>query len=261
MGVKNMLNLLRANLYRAKKDKVLYICLILIFLMVITDCLFGLVTHNFADMEAFASIYNGKTMFTRSFDPTTNMGILIPIFAYVIMNRDYTHGTIRNKIICGYKKTSLYLSYYITTLILGIGLVLTNMFLNLSLGSLFLGFGAELNGDELNNIIKVVLLGTLVFSVFLTISHFIMHLLKSFGYIGYFISLFFIIGLTALEFIFADSQIIDLIVDCNPIRQIRYIYTGFLDTNKVVTMILSSFAYITTLNIVGLCIFNKSDLK
>lgn len=256
-----MINLFKTNIYRTKKDILLYICLFISLLMVLFNSIGGKFVSNMAGMEEFATLYNGKHMFSTSFSPSNNMGVLIPIFVYIIMNREYTHGTIRNKVIYGYSKTQIYFSSYLTTLLCGFAFLLFTMLCNLGLGTLILGYGTAFNLAEFSYILKVLVLGMFVYSVFLTISHFIMHLFKSLGYIAYIITLFAILGVSATSMIPSDNPVLKFITNINPAIQLNYISSANFETKLIVTMIITTLVYLVTLNLIGLKLFQKTDLK
>ena len=90
-----MSKLLRANFYRLRKDVVLYI----IFL--VNTALFAFVAYNFEqdDLKSFCLIIQP---------------IVYAVFVAFFVGKEYSNGTIRNKLIHGNTRNQVYFAYLIT---------------------------------------------------------------------------------------------------------------------------------------------------
>lgn len=260
-----MINLLKSNFFRVRKDIITYICLGLCLLMAVGNGIMGILFDRIVDVpEAQAMLegaFTGKTMFVSALSPVNNMGCLIPILLYIIMNRDYNTGAIRQKVIGGYSRTKIYLSSYLVTLVCGLVFQAFNMICSLLSGVLFCGYGAAWNTQELGLLLKAAVLGLLVYCLFLTIAHFFLHTLKNIGYVAYLGALFVMGGMSALTMLKTENPFVRFLVDWNPINQISVISNFTFEGKMVATMIASSLLYMAALVAGGLYLFRKTDLK
>lgn len=257
-----MTNLLRANLFRLRKDILFYVCIGLTVLSALSNGFMGVIMEQSSlDMESLGIIYTGKSMLIQALSPTNNMGWLIPIFLIFIMVRDYNYGTIRNKIIFGYGRTNIYLASYLTAMIYGLGIMLLNMLISVSMGSLMYGYGEEFNLKALTGLILMIALGLLIYSVFLTIAHVCLQLLHTYGFILYMVILFSILGLTLFNNLGTDNLVLKLLSDCNPINQISSLSLPSLERDTIVIIVISNIVLLLGLNTIGISYFNKTDLK
>jgi ABC-type transport system involved in multi-copper enzyme maturation permease subunit len=213
------------------------------------------------DLEALGITYTGKSMLIQALSPMNNMGWLIPILLIFMMVRDYTYGTIRNKIIFGYSRTQIYLASYLTTLLCGLGIMLLNMLISGGIGSLMYGYGEEFNLEVLTGLILIIVLGLLIYSVFLTIAHVSLQIFQIYGFIAYIVLLFGIMGLSFLNLASADNKLIQIISDSNPINQISYIALPLLEKSMIFKIIISNILFLLGLNAIGIYYLNKMDLK
>ena len=90
-----MSKLLRANFYRLRKDVVFYIILL------VNTALFAFIAYNFEqdDLESFCLIIQP---------------IVYAVFVAFFVGKEYSNGTIRNKLIHGNTRNQVYFAYLIT---------------------------------------------------------------------------------------------------------------------------------------------------
>lgn len=123
-----MIGLLKADFYRLFKSKLFYILLgIALFfaLMVVPLSLVVNKTASAAQQFAGNPTYDtleGKAMIATIFGLTSNMGLIFPIFAVLLVFKDVSDGTIRNKVISGNSRTKIYFSHFIVMVILSLSL-------------------------------------------------------------------------------------------------------------------------------------------
>lgn len=260
-----MINLWKANIFKVRKDVLTYVCLGLCLLMSLGNGVMGIFFDVIVDVpeakEMLEGMYTGRTLFISTLSPVNNMGFMIPIFLYIIMNRDYNTGAIRQKVIGGYSRTKIYLSSYLVTLVCGLVFQLFNMVCSLVFGTLFFGYGSKWGAEELGLLLKAGGLGLIVYALFLTIAHFYMHTLKNIGYVAYIGTLFVIGGLSALSMLETKNGFVKFLVDWNPINQISVISAFVFDSRTVITTLASSFVFMAALAAGGLYLFKKTDLK
>ena len=82
----------------------------------------------------------GKNQFFAGFSMTNNLGLLAPVLIAVILCKDFSHGTIRNKIIAGKSRTAIFLSMYITCATALVTVILLSNFITLGVGSVMFGY-------------------------------------------------------------------------------------------------------------------------
>lgn len=138
-----MRNLLVSDLKRVFKDKLFLVVCILgacfaLFTPLLYLVLFKIVgAADLAELIEMGFDFTGKTMFFGSFSLTNNFGLILPVFIIIIILKDFSHGTIRNKIICGHSRTNIFLSMFITTFITIFGCMLAQALLSLGFTMIF----------------------------------------------------------------------------------------------------------------------------
>ena len=121
-----MTRLLHAGFYRLKRNKVFGGCLLVITLY-----------NLFILLSQYHSMVEDGYEYTLDplyFNFLALIGILISLLVSLFIGTDYHDGTIRNKLICGLSRTSVYLSNFILMAVCGIILLLAGYALGLALG-------------------------------------------------------------------------------------------------------------------------------
>lgn len=111
-----MLKLLHANFYRLRKNKV-FIGIIIITIIASFVILFNTYQGNITNEK-----YNMQKMqIDRTYTIYINViSFLIAVFVSIFVGSDYDNGTIRNKIIVGHSRKNIYLSNLIVSIIVGL---------------------------------------------------------------------------------------------------------------------------------------------
>ena len=110
-----MLNLLKTDLKRVCKDKLfLILCIIAAAFAIFNPLVYKLLFAMVDMVEELDMAIDAKTLCFTSFSPGNNLGLIMPIFAALVLCKDFSQGTIRNKIICGKTRTQIFLSMLIT---------------------------------------------------------------------------------------------------------------------------------------------------
>ncbi len=139
-----MVNLLKTDLKRIIKDKLfLIICIMGAVMAVFTplmnkilmDSINSITIEGAEEEELF--IVTAKSLFFDSFSVTNNFGLLLPIFVTIILFKDFSHGTIRNKIICGKSRLNIFFSMFFSSFIVIAGVLLLQAILSLLVSLLF----------------------------------------------------------------------------------------------------------------------------
>lgn len=140
-----MTGLLKADLRRVFKDKLLIVMGILaVAFAVVTSLLYAVMFLGMSEIDAeFASAMlniSGKVQFFSCFSLGNNMGLIAPVFLAIVLCKDFSFGTVRNKIIAGKSRTSIFLSLFITCSIVYIAVMLLYAFITLGVSLLFFDY-------------------------------------------------------------------------------------------------------------------------
>ncbi len=127
-----MSKLLSANFMRLKRDKFFWIGIAFMFA---AGVFFPVM--KYADMKQTGAINNIENGF---FACTLFIGIIMAVFCSLFIGTEYSDGTIRNKIVIGHKRASIYLANFITSAIVSIAMSLMFFLPFLCIGVPLLGF-------------------------------------------------------------------------------------------------------------------------
>ena len=83
--------------------------------------------------EMLAGYITAKGQFFSSFSFGNNLGLIAPLLIGIILYKDFSFGTIRNKIISGHSRTSIFLSNFIVCLTMLFGIILAHALLTLGI--------------------------------------------------------------------------------------------------------------------------------
>ena len=153
-----MRNLLKTDLYRVVKDK-------LFLVLAILAGVFAFITPmaNFAILIAFDEenirlANEAKSMFTSAFGVSGNFGLISPILLTIVLCKDFSHGTIRNKIISGKSRVSIFFSTFITASIVFAGIMLAHALCTLGISLCFFQYQATpFTGADFGNLMLSLL--------------------------------------------------------------------------------------------------------
>ncbi len=127
-----MSKLLSANFIRLKKDKFFWIGIAFMFA---AGVFFPVM--RYADMKQTGTINNIDNGF---FGCALFIGIIMAVFCSLFIGTEYSDGTMRNKIVIGHKRTSIYLANLITSAIVSIAMSIMFFLPYLCIGVPTLGF-------------------------------------------------------------------------------------------------------------------------
>lgn len=107
-----MRNLIAANFYRMRRSKAFLIELIAMSLLGIAESVIGAVQHrihlSFGTSVCLDSIFYGYALF---------IGFFVSIFCSLFIGTEYSDGTLRNKIVFGYLRGSIYFANLMTVIV------------------------------------------------------------------------------------------------------------------------------------------------
>ena len=135
--------LFRADLKRVLKDKLLIVMGILaVVFALITPLLYAAIfsMDGLLDDSMLASLVSAKSQFFQNFSMTNNLGLIAPVLLAIVLCKDFSFGTVRNKIIAGKSRVSIYLSLFaVCALVLG-AVMFLSAFLSLGVSLIFFDY-------------------------------------------------------------------------------------------------------------------------
>lgn len=214
----------------------------------------------------FMSIANtGKSIFSSSFGLGIGFGLIIAILLAIMVVNEFKNGTIRNKIIAGNKKSTVYLSLIISYISVGIIFMLAYSLVRLLAGSALLGYSEDVafSATEFWYIIKTMGLSCLVYIVVFSLSVLIASLLKNTG-----TAIISIIGMvllfsvtTNLNQLISDWTWLETFCDFNPVNMLSVIADNSFSTSQLLITILGSIGFSAAAISAGALLFRRNDLK
>ena len=259
--------LLQADLYRIFKSKLFLALALIAFLFpVFTVLLYLLIFKVFAtvDIPGIAAVtMSGREMISECFVLHSNFGFILPIFTTIFICMDISNGTMRNKIIAGRSRASIYFSHLISASIINVSGILIYVIIFMAFSSLFFPYGVTLDGEEIIKIIYFMITGifTFIFSASLsaaftlslksTAPSIILSILTGMG-----ISM--LVNLLHMTDPFTTNVWMCLIPTYT---NSSFLSTGQFDTTNFLLGILSYVVFIVLINAAGLLIYSKKDIK
>lgn len=144
-----MSKLIKSELFRIKNSNILLSSIIIIFIITIFLCI---TQYNYIKTGSAEVSYDIIWFFSAF------IGFFIAIFTSLHVGSDFSDRTINYKIISGYRRTKIYLSYLITCIIEGLMCLFTYMFIILIFGLFFLEPSSLSTIEILKISIEVILL-------------------------------------------------------------------------------------------------------
>ena len=148
-----MKELLKTDLRRMLKDKLFLVAIFIgLGLALFTPLIYKvlvLVLEEAAEMEdIFGMLFTAKGILGTSFAPLNNFGLILPVFLAIIIYKDFSYGTIRNKIISGKSRVSIYLSLLISSSIIMLICILGYTLIQFGFASLLFDYSMDLKFIE-----------------------------------------------------------------------------------------------------------------
>ena len=144
-----MSRLLCSDFKRTLKDKLfLVVGILAVGFAVITPLLYLVLLGVMQDMddvtkELLSGFVTAKGQFFGAFSFGNNLGLVAPLLIGIILYKDFSYGTIRNKIIAGYSRVSIFLSNFVTCFVTLFSVVLFHALLTLAVCLPFFEYQSE----------------------------------------------------------------------------------------------------------------------
>ena len=208
-----MRNLLKSDLSRIVRDRLfLVVCIIGAAFAVFNPIMYKLIFVVLDADEMLTAMMgvDAKTMFFSSFSPSNNFGLIMPVLVGIILCKDFSYGTVRNKLICGKSRFSIFASMFTSATVITCGTMLAHGLLTLAFSLIFFKYQSEsITGADVGYFFLSLLFEMLVY---LFVSAIVSYLCASKKNVGGVIVLYIVV-----TFVFAIigsiTQIAALLVD------------------------------------------------
>lgn len=272
-----MVNLIKTDLKRVLKDKLFIVMLILstVFAFITPLLYFGI--SNLGDIpEMLGDGFYAKNMFFEAFSPANNFGLIAPFLLAIILYKDYSSGTVRNKIISGKSRVSIFFSMFIVCFIVIWLTILLHALLTLVVSLLFFDYQANpFTSSDFLYLINSILLQVLIYIFIAAFISWLCAVTKNIGivivlYISVVFGMTMVssilgIGISYAEMTEAKESTIELM---NFFQKIN-IYNFYMYIGKGNSYELSTLAYLIAVPVIAseglvtlsILKFRKKDLK
>ena len=168
-----MSRLLKADIYRVLKSRLSLIALILAVAFPLLIVLLYAGMQALAGFEADAGedlLFNANSIIGSVYSVTNNIGLVIPAFAGILACTDYTNGTLRNKVIAGNRRSAIYCSHLIVSILFSVVVITIYAAVTTGLTLLIFPFNRDPSQDLGREILYFVTYGTMTFVFMATVS-------------------------------------------------------------------------------------------
>ena len=138
-----MNELFRTDLKRVLKDKLLLVMGILaVVFALITPLLYAAIFSVDGPLNdpMLASLVSAKSQFFQSFSMTNNLGLIAPVLLAIVLCKDFSFGTVRNKIIAGKRRSAIFLSLFVVCALVLTTVMLLSAFISLGVSLIFFDY-------------------------------------------------------------------------------------------------------------------------
>ncbi len=276
-----MFELLKTDFKRVLKDKLLLVVLIIALVFAVsTPLLYRVLLGGLLETPELAALgmnlVSAKTQFFTSFSLSNNLGIISPILLALILCKDFSHGTVRNKIIAGKSRHSIFFSLYIVCAVVLWGVTMIYSFLTLGVSLLFFDYqSTEFTSGDFAYFMQSLLFELLVYLFVAAVISFLCAAMKNAGLVTVmYIAIMFVLIMVApiLQVIISllSAQVdSELLVKCLTFLNRINIFIFPMSIGSGTSYQLKDVLYFTITPVVGIglvtglgtLIFRKKDLK
>lgn len=167
-----MTNLLTVDFRRVLKDKLLLVMGILaVAFSLLNGLILGVASGFMSDtdmqmMDAMGMGFTAKSQFFSAFSFGNNVGLIAPVLLAIILCKDFSNGTIRNKIIAGYNRVSIVVSMFIVALTVMFAVIVIHAVLTLCISLCFMPFQyTPFTADDMGYLLISILMQFLIYAM------------------------------------------------------------------------------------------------
>lgn len=141
-----MMGLIKSDYKRFFHDKLfLVVCILALVFAVITPLLYVVIFSGVGEIDPMteqllAGYVTAKGQFFSAFSFGNNLGLIAPLLIGIILFKDFSFGTVRNKIISGHSRASIFLSIFTVCVTTLFGIVLLHALLSLGISLPFFDY-------------------------------------------------------------------------------------------------------------------------
>ena len=138
-----MKQLIKADFRRVLRDKLLLVMGILaVVFSLFTSLIYGIFLSDLSvtGVPMVDGLVSGKGQFFASFQMGNNLGLIAPVLLAIVLCKDFSYGTVRNKIIAGKRRSAIFASLFVVCATVFIAVMLLHACLNLGLSLIFFGY-------------------------------------------------------------------------------------------------------------------------
>lgn len=274
-----MKSLLKADFRRILKDKLLIVMGILaVAFAAFTPLLYALMFSSMDAMDdaLLSSFVSAKSHFFNAFSIGNNVGLIAPVLLAIALCKDFSYGTVRNKIISGKSRSQIFLSLFITCSVIFIAVMLLHAFVTLGISLIFFDYQADpFTLGDFGYFMASLGMSLLILLFVAALLSWLCACMKNVGlvivlYIAFnfllaLVSSILMVVIPILEATGGSQNTIDILTFINRINVANAIsYIGVLDSytlDDVLYLTLPSLIGILGFLSLGLWGFNKKDLK
>ena len=268
-----MRNLYLTDLKRLFKDKLFLITVILALAFALFNPLLYYALFQLLELgDLLGQMVNAKSLLFTAFLPSDNLGLILPILIAIIICKDFSQGTVRNKIICGNARHTIFLSHFLSSSTVLCGLMLIHGLLTLIFSLCFFDYQpTKFTASDFGYLMLSLLFEMLVYLAISAIVTFIATLAKNTGLcILFYLALSFgasIIGSVlqmagmALNPQSTEYAILEFFNALN-IYTSSFIGAGeSYEAKEILYILLPSLAYGVGCTLLGIRLFSRKNLK
>lgn len=256
-------NLIKLDLTKILKDKLFIIMAIL----ALAASLVNPLLYKLIELIAEEQIISAKALAFLSFAPTGGSGLVICVFLPIILNKEYSNGVLRNKIIYGKSRPQIYFSLLLSSFIIAFGILLVASIISFAFSLALFKYDAlgETNAaKDIGAYFLSILFEALVWAYVISLSAFFAVALHN-------VALAIVIPITAsvmlsllgtlLATFAKDSAAQEIISYINIYSLIEYIKIGDYTIKQILALCITPVVYAGIFIGAGFAIFNKRDIK
>ncbi len=266
-----MLNLFKSDLKRIYKDTLFKVAII----VGLGFALFMPLTYFGMSALVGEDIVNAKTIFFSSMIPSSNFTLIAPVFIIIAICKDFSQGTVRNKIISGNSRSRIFFSLFLTCFFYLFAIILAHALITLILSLIFFDYQrGGFDGSDLGYLLLSIFFEMIVYFFISAIASFIcvfaknaglsivLYIAVTFGFslIGSIIQIAYTVMLT-LETTGASLNVLEFLTNTNPFLS-ALIGTGTTySLSDILYIIIPPVLFGSLFLFLGAHVFNKKDLK
>lgn len=111
-----MRNLYISDLKKIFKDKLFLVtCILAVAFAVIMPLLYKVLFEALSMGDMLGTMLSTKNLTFTAFLPGDNLGLIMPILISIVVCKDFSQGTVRNKIIGGKSRSSIFISHFLSS--------------------------------------------------------------------------------------------------------------------------------------------------